>query len=608
MLRKFSSLFFCASLLALAACSDDTGNGPGDDQPDATPPPPAMLTVVAPNGGEMYAQDAIVEITWTSMDLVGAVNIELYRGGAYDSDIVLDEPDNGTYSWTVPAAQANGGDYRVRVSSADEPAVFDESDADFVIDARSIAVTAPNGGEEVIAGNLLPITWTSTGTIPLVDIEVHRAGMPDSIIVEGVDNNGAFDWPIETDRVHAADYTIMIRDPDGPAMDVSDAPFTVRNWTTRSPLAITTTVPQANYPVAIELDAGNFNYALAEADGSDLRFATTTDRAAGFDLPYYIETWDPTGTSIIWVNVPTLDLAGPTMIYMFYGLSGLASTSDMAATFPNSFVSSGADVLNGDYVYDMFTVAAGHTVTLTPGVSSTIAARLINVEGTIDGTGAGYAGGGNGQAGTGPGGGGTSTNSGAGGGGYGGPGGSGGLDPGDTPGAGGAAYGDPTLPIIDMGSGGGGSTDGLGGNGGGAVALVARRIAVSGSITMDGGAGDGATGSLRSTGGGAGGGILVFGYDLSLTGLFSARGGAGGANGDVNADDGGGGGGGRVKFFSERNVDDMSTVDVAPGAGGPSGSGGAGQNGTAGVPSADPMATTAEPDYALMPEEPVFTP
>ena len=467
-----------------------------------------------------------------------------------------------------------------------------------------ITVTTPNGGDVAIAGDMLPITWTSGG-VTLVDIEVHRAGMLDSVLVQGVANTGSFSWPVETNRVHAADYTIVVRDASGLVADGSDMPFEVRNWANRSPLTIATTVPQTNFPVAVELDMGTFNYALAAPDGGDLRFATTADRAMGFDLPYYIENWDPMGTSIIWVNVPALDPMNPTTIFMFHGLAGLTTTSDMAGTFANTYVSTGNDVINGDMTVDVFTVQAGHTVTLTAGVPSTITARIITIDGTIDGTAAGHAGGQAGNVGAGPGGGGTSTNSGTGGGGYGGAGGTGGLDAGDTPGAGGAINGDSALPVIDMGSGGGGSTDGVGGVGGGAVALVARRIDVSGSILVDGGAGT-TNPSLRSTGGGAGGGILVLGYDVLASGMFSAIGGDGGADTDTNADDGGGGGGGRVKFFPERSISDTAPVDVAGGIGGPQGSGGGGGDGGAGTSTADPMATTDEPTLVIQPPQPVF--
>src|SRR5690606_1191482 len=129
------------------------------------------------------------------------------------------------------------------------------------------------------------------------------------------------------------------------------------------------------------------------------------------------------------------------------------------------------DVVSGTFTnVGEFVVPAGATVTVEPGTALVVEAEVIRIEGTLDGTGAGHAGGtgpdapmSNGAAGEGPGAGGGGTyggcvrGGGGGGGGYGGAGGDGGEDSvsGAPAGGGGSTYGTADGDGIDLGSGGG---------------------------------------------------------------------------------------------------------------------------------------------------------
>ena len=52
--------------------------------------------------------------------------------------------------------------------------------------------------------------------------------------------------------------------------------------------------------------------------------------AAGNELNYWIEAWNPAGTSVVWVEVAN---AGTTNIDLYYGNPDVAATSDPDATF-----------------------------------------------------------------------------------------------------------------------------------------------------------------------------------------------------------------------------------------------------------------------------------
>ena len=94
---------------------------------------------------------------------------------------------------------------------------------------------------------------------------------------------------------------------DATAFDTR-VPITISGYTGASTLT--------NFPVLVALadSLDGFCYADCAADGSDLRFAD----ADGTVLPHEIESWDPDGTSCVWVRVPRL--AGTTtQISLYYG-------------------------------------------------------------------------------------------------------------------------------------------------------------------------------------------------------------------------------------------------------------------------------------------------
>jgi biopolymer transport protein ExbB len=80
--------------------------------------------------------------------------------------------------------------------------------------------------------------------------------------------------------------------------------------------ATKTTVAQSVVPV--RLHTGNFEFAKAKPDGSDLRFIAADDKT---ELPFQIEYFDPTNElAVVWVAVPSLlPNAGDQKIFLYYG-------------------------------------------------------------------------------------------------------------------------------------------------------------------------------------------------------------------------------------------------------------------------------------------------
>ena len=110
-------------------------------------------------------------------------------------------------------------------------------------------------------------------------------------------------------------------------MDIS--PFTYKSAATVGGYAGSTTL--ANFPVLVRLAANSpvgFNYEDCAADGSDIRFTDVN----GIPIPHEIDTWDPTGTSLIWVQIPKLS-GSATELTMYYGA---ANPSALPAVDPRA--------------------------------------------------------------------------------------------------------------------------------------------------------------------------------------------------------------------------------------------------------------------------------
>lgn len=83
-----------------------------------------------------------------------------------------------------------------------------------------------------------------------------------------------------------------------------------------------------DYQVNVTLD-GTFDYGRALPDGSDVRFNYN-----GTSLSYWIENWDDTGNSSIWVKVPSLPGGNTdTTIYLYYGNADQPAASNFDNTF-----------------------------------------------------------------------------------------------------------------------------------------------------------------------------------------------------------------------------------------------------------------------------------
>ena len=162
-----------------------------------TPPLPAYVQVLSPNGGEVWRAATDQSIQWQGSGLT-QVNIDYTTddGGTW-IPVARDVPAaSGSIIWPVPNTPS--AQCRVRVTDALSEAVSDESDAVFTItEIPTVLVLSPNGGENWEAGSTQTIRWSGTG-ISQVNIDYSTNSGIDWLPVAGAVPFAAesYDWDV----------------------------------------------------------------------------------------------------------------------------------------------------------------------------------------------------------------------------------------------------------------------------------------------------------------------------------------------------------------------------------------------------------------------------
>ena len=177
-------------------------------------------------------------ITWTSAGTVGSsVKIELLKAGTVVRTLSADTPNEGSFSWTVPASLASGTDYRIRITSTTTTTITDMSTTYFTItpmtSTPTIRVTGPDGGESWLRDSTHPITWDYTGSPgTVVKIMLLKAGTEVGTIRDSVsvDSSGkvSYTWLIPPSTRTGSDFRVGVQSISQPATrDTSTSYFSI---------------------------------------------------------------------------------------------------------------------------------------------------------------------------------------------------------------------------------------------------------------------------------------------------------------------------------------------------------------------------------------------
>ncbi len=178
--------------------------------------------------GLVWKRGSTNVIEWT--DFAGAnVRIRLYKGAVLSRTISSSTPNDGSFVWKVPASQALGANYRIRINST-TAAESDWSNSFFTIAAAPL-VTYPNAsGIAVDHGARLAIQWQDfpAGN---VKIDLLRWGAFVQTIAASAANDGAFNWKVlPVCSFTGNGFKIRISSvPNPTVVDSSDRNFTVNS-------------------------------------------------------------------------------------------------------------------------------------------------------------------------------------------------------------------------------------------------------------------------------------------------------------------------------------------------------------------------------------------
>jgi len=190
------------------------------------------LTVTTPDSLTAWEMGTSQSITWTSTGTISDVKIELYKGGVFEMEIIASTTNDGTYNWDIPTDLEDGSDYQIKISDVANPATDDFSDNFEILTSiiDSLTVTKPDSTSTWETGTTQSITWTSTGTISDVKIELYKGGAFEMVIIASTTNDGTYNWAIPTDLEDGSDYQIKISDVSNPATYDESSNFVITSF------------------------------------------------------------------------------------------------------------------------------------------------------------------------------------------------------------------------------------------------------------------------------------------------------------------------------------------------------------------------------------------
>jgi hypothetical protein len=198
------------------------------------------VTVISPNGEELFATGELVDITWGAP--AQAVKFKLFYSvdnGVTWVAITKDFVTEKTHQWTVPALTANKKSCLVKVvgyNSKNVSVGSDRSNKPFTIEV--VKLTYPEGGGTFYSGEKEILTWTVNATKnPVASIKLYytkNGGTTWTSITTLTDGElTSHEWtvPAVTSPKTKCKVKVVLKDEVGANLgsDVSDGFFTISN-------------------------------------------------------------------------------------------------------------------------------------------------------------------------------------------------------------------------------------------------------------------------------------------------------------------------------------------------------------------------------------------
>ncbi|MBO9699961.1 MAG: T9SS type A sorting domain-containing protein [Sporocytophaga sp.] len=159
-------------LIKVTSGSDPNLFDISDAQFTITNPTSPGLTLVTPNGGEIYKGGTDKTIFWTTAGTVSYVNIKYSSDGGTTWTAIANSTSNtGKYTWYLPTLTSSS--YKVSVADASNACISDISEASFAIQSiPTLIVSAPKTGDTLYSYSTFRATISRSTDIPNYIVEL----------------------------------------------------------------------------------------------------------------------------------------------------------------------------------------------------------------------------------------------------------------------------------------------------------------------------------------------------------------------------------------------------------------------------------------------------
>ena len=190
----------------------------------------AGFTMIAPNGGETWANGFAHTISWSTSGTVANVKLEYSAdGGSTWNTIIASTSNTNQYNWT-PAVASGGANYKVRVSDASNSNSNATSASAFTI--QKVALTAPTSSQRIQAGTSANINWSSQ-SISNVKIEysTDSGANWNTIIASTSASSGTYSWSVPSNFTTSTNVSVRVSsttaDSDNDTAYATSSAFTI---------------------------------------------------------------------------------------------------------------------------------------------------------------------------------------------------------------------------------------------------------------------------------------------------------------------------------------------------------------------------------------------
>jgi hypothetical protein len=180
-----------------------------------------LIHVTAPGSGVTWERGTTQTIRWTTSATTSVETVRIQLASGSDTfpsyvDVVGSTANTGSYTWTIPNDGSIGSGMRIRISDTRNWGGIFGTSGTFALAPRSpsaaIAVTSPTASAAWPTGTVRTITWSTTGTVANVRIQLEYGSGTLHEIAASTPNTGSFPWTVATGfegsaRIRVSDVT-----------------------------------------------------------------------------------------------------------------------------------------------------------------------------------------------------------------------------------------------------------------------------------------------------------------------------------------------------------------------------------------------------------------